>query len=266
MTELWTEGCSQDRRGGKEGGSALFHRDPRPARYRPPESIPCWDIIPFNQGWLPDWSNKGQGGVRAAASREAGPTQTHSHGSENQRQRDRCHRCPPIYTPPPTHPPINKYHTAPFMPMVFAYASSSWSGLVRRMLRPIIINTPLFLWCSHPNIGSKTSRLADSTLIWSDRQMVESLPFSQWRNMQPLWKSEENKHWRLANAKQTSNKVKLLTPDSQFGKIETVLIKRPNSQTPQEGDSTKHMAHVTCCADEAWPRTSLAQTSQFYIV
>ncbi|CAM4732220.1 unnamed protein product [Leuciscus chuanchicus] len=125
MAELWPEGCSQDRRGGKEGGSALFHRDPRPARYRPPESIPCWDIIPFNQGWLPDWSNKGQGGVRAAASREAGPTQTRSHGSENQRQRDRCHRCPPIYTPPPTHPPINKYHTVPFMPRVFAYGSSS---------------------------------------------------------------------------------------------------------------------------------------------
>lgn len=199
-TELWPEGCSQDRRGGKEGGSALFHRDPRPARYRPPESIPCWDIIPFNQGWLPDWSNKGQGGVRAAASREAGPTQTRSHGSENQRQRDRCHRCPPIYTPPPTHPPI-KYHTAPFMPRVFAYGSSSWSGLVRRMLRPSIINTPLFLWCSHPNIGSKTSRLADSTLIWQ-------ADGGELAHIQPLWKSEENKHWRLVNT-QTSNKVKL---------------------------------------------------------
>lgn len=103
-----TGGVQQDRRGGKEGGSALFHRDPRPARYRPPESIPCWDIIPFNQGWLPDWSNKGQGGVRAAASREAGPTQTRSHGSESQRQRDRCHPCPP-YTPLPqhTHPSTN---------------------------------------------------------------------------------------------------------------------------------------------------------------
>lgn len=108
MTELWPEGCSKTRRGGKEGGSALFHRDPRPARYRPPESIPCWDIIPFNQGWLPDWSDKGQGGVRAAASCEAGPTQTRSHGSESQRQRDRCHPCPP-FTPLPqhTHPSTN---------------------------------------------------------------------------------------------------------------------------------------------------------------
>lgn len=72
----------------------------------------------------------------------------------------------PIYTPPPTHPPINKYHTAPFMPRVFAYGSSIWSGPVRRMLKSSIINTPLFLWRSHPNIGSKTSGLADSTLIW----------------------------------------------------------------------------------------------------
>jgi len=43
-------------------------------------------------------------------------------------------------------------------------------------------------------------------------------------------------------------------------------MKRANSQTPQEGDSTKRMERVTCCLDEAWPRTSLVQTSQFYIV
>ncbi len=109
----------------------------------------------------------------------------------------------PIYTPPPTHPPNNKYHTAPSMPRVIAYASSSWSGLVRRMLSSSIINTALFLWRSHPNIGSKTSRLANS-LLWSDRQMVVSMPtFSQWGNIQPLWhpvgKSEENQHWQTQN-------------------------------------------------------------------
>lgn len=91
----------------------------------------------------------------------------------------------PMYTPPPKHPPNNKYHTAPSMPRVFAYAGSSWLRLVRRMLRSSIINTPLFLWRSHPNIALKTS---SRLYFGSDRQMVASLTtFSQWGNTQPLW-------------------------------------------------------------------------------
>ncbi len=98
MTELWPEGCSK---AGKEGGSALFHRDPRPGRYRPPESIPCWDIIPFNQGWLPDWPNKGQGGVRAAASRGRADSDTFTRLGEPKTKRP-LSSLSPIYTPPPT--------------------------------------------------------------------------------------------------------------------------------------------------------------------
>lgn len=143
----------------------MFYRDPGPARYRPPESIPCWDIIPFNQGWLPDRPNKGQGGVRAATSREAGPTQTRSHGSESPRQRGRCHPCP-LVTPLPqhTHPPTNITRLLPsprFLHMLLPADQNLRCGLYRVGRSSIIIH--LYL-CGFPTltIGTKTTRSTDT--------------------------------------------------------------------------------------------------------